>query len=156
MFRRQALALAATTLLVAACGSSETTSGTGSGSGSAPPGSPEHFMQAAGDRIFFEVDRWELSPTARGTLDRQVAWLKQYGDRYPSITVEGHADERGTREYNIALSERRASTARDYLAANGVTPGKLKTIGYGKEKPEVVGDDEGAWSRNRRDITALR
>ncbi len=113
-------------------------------------------MQTAGDRIFFEVDRWELSATARETLDRQVAWLRQYGDRYPSITVEGHADERGTREYNIALSERRASTARDYLAANGVTSGKLRTIGYGKEKPEVVGNDEGAWSRNRRDITTLR
>jgi peptidoglycan-associated lipoprotein len=155
MIRRQFLVLASPALLVAACGTSDT-GGTRGGSGSVQPGSPEHFMQSAGDRIFFEVDRWELSSTARETLDRQVAWLKQYGDRYPSVTIEGHADERGTREYNIALSERRAATARDYLSANGVSPARLKTVGYGKERPEVVGDDEGAWSRNRRDITTLR
>jgi peptidoglycan-associated lipoprotein len=120
------------------------------------PGTPGHFQQVAGDRVYFETDQSSLRPDARATLDKQAAWLKQYGDRYPTITIEGHADERGTREYNLALGDRRANTVRTYLIAQGIPAAKLRTISYGKERPEVVGSDEGAWSRNRRAVTVLQ
>ncbi|QQS12289.1 MAG: OmpA family protein [Rhodospirillales bacterium] len=154
MQRRRILGLAPALLAVAACGA--TPEAPGGATGTAAPGSPEHFMQSAGDRVFFELDSWTLTPVARETLTRQAAWLKQYGERYPVVTIEGHADERGTREYNIALGERRAAAARDFLAAGGVARGKLRIVSFGKERPEIVGNDEGSWSRNRRAVTTLR
>ncbi|HJQ57170.1 MAG TPA: peptidoglycan-associated lipoprotein Pal [Vineibacter sp.] len=148
------LGAVAALMLAAAC--SSTTPGPEGATASVAPGTPGHFQQVAGDRVFFETDQSTLTPDGRATLDKQTAWLKQYGDRYQTFMIEGHADERGTREYNIALGERRANTVRTYLASQGVSGGKLKTISYGKERPEVVGSDEGAWSRNRRAVTVLQ
>ena len=122
--------------------------------GSAAPGSPQDFVVNVGDRVFFETDQTELTAQGRATLDKQAQWLQQY-NRY-SFTIEGHADERGTREYNLALGERRAQAVRQYLAAQGVPAARLKTISYGKERPDVVGSDDGAWSRNRRAVTTLQ
>ncbi len=145
------LGAAAVLLLAAACSS---TPGPQGATASVAPGTPGHFQQVAGDRVYFETDQSTLTPDGRATLDKQVAWLKQYGDRYQVFEIEGHADERGTREYNLALGERRANTVRAYLGAQGIP--KLRTISYGKERPEVVGSDEGAWSRNRRAVTVLK
>ena len=149
------LGAVAVLMLAAAC-SSSTTPGPEGATASVAPGTPGHFQQVAGDRIYFETDMSSLTPDARATLDKQAAWLKQYGDRYQTFMVEGHADERGTREYNLALGERRANMARTYLASQGIPAAKLRTISYGKERPEVVGSDEGAWSRNRRAVTVLQ
>lgn len=123
------------------------------GSGSATPGSTQDFTVNVGDRILFETDSSSLTSTARNTLDKQAAWLA----RYPSyrITIEGHADERGTREYNIALGARRAAATRDYLAARGVTRSRLRTISFGKERPVAVCDNISCWSQNRRAVTVL-
>jgi peptidoglycan-associated lipoprotein len=115
---------------------------------------PSEFQHLIGDRVFFEVDSVRLDARSRETLDRQAAWLKRYTNY--AITVEGHADERGTREYNLALGARRAQMIASYLAAQGVPPARLKITSYGKERPEVVGSDEGAWSRNRRGVTTLQ
>ena len=121
--------------------------------GRATPGSQQDFVVNVGDRVFFTVDSTDLTPEARSTLDRQVAWLRQYS-RY-SITVEGHADERGTREYNIALSARRAATTRDYLASRGLDGGRIRTIAYGKERPVAVCNDDSCWNQNCRAVTVL-
>jgi peptidoglycan-associated lipoprotein len=118
-----------------------------------PPGSQQDFVVNVGDRVFFETDSTELTSTARGTLDKQASWLSRY-PRY-AITVEGHADERGTREYNFALGARRGQVARDYLAARGVGGGRIRTISYGKERPVAVCDDISCWSQNRRAVTVL-
>jgi len=106
-----------------------------------------------GDRVFFETDSTELTPQARATLDKQAQWLSQY--RRYSLTVEGHADERGTREYNIALGARRAQVTRDYLIARGVDGSRMRTISYGKERPVAVCNDISCWSQNRRAVTVL-
>ncbi len=147
------LGAVAALLLAAACSS---TPGPEGATASVAPGTPGHFQQVAGDRVYFETDQSDLRPDARATLDKQAAWLKQYGDRYQQYVIEGHADERGTREYNLALGERRANSVRTYLVTQGIATGKLRTISYGKERPEVVGSDEGAWSRNRRAVTVLQ
>lgn len=123
------------------------------GAGVATPGSPQDFVVNVGDRVFFETDSSELTAQGRATLDKQAQWLNQYG-RY-SFTVEGHADERGTREYNIALGARRAQTVRDYLAARGVSAARMRTISYGKERPVAVCNDISCWSQNRRSVTVL-
>ena len=148
---RLAVALAAG-LALAACASSATQNQAGM-AGSAAPGSQQDFVVNVGDRVFFETDSTELTPQARGTLDKQVQWLQLY-NRY-SFTVEGHADERGTREYNIALGARRAQTVRDYLAARGVDANRMRTISYGKERPVAVCNDISCWSQNRRAVTVL-
>jgi peptidoglycan-associated lipoprotein len=127
--------------------------GAGAGYGAAGPGSVQEFNQSVGDRVFFETDSTNLTPTARATLDKQAAWLNQYG-RY-AFTIEGHADERGTREYNFALGAQRAQTVHDYLAAKGVSASRMKTISYGKERPVAVCDDISCWSQNRRAVTVL-
>ncbi len=119
----------------------------------AGPGSVQEFSQTVGDRVFFDTDQTDLSSTAQATLDKQASWLSRY-NRYP-ITIEGHADERGTREYNFALGARRAQNVRDYLAAKGVTASRMKTISYGKERPVAVCDDISCWSQNRRAVTVL-
>ncbi len=117
------------------------------------PGSVQEFAASVGDRVFFETDSTELTPTGQGTLDKQAAWLNQYG-RY-TFTIEGHADERGTREYNFALGARRAETTKNYLIAKGVSAARIKTISYGKERPVAVCNDISCWSQNRRAVTVL-
>ena len=121
--------------------------------GSAAPGSQQDFVVNVGDRVFFETDSTELTPQARATLDKQAQWLQNY-NRY-SFTIEGHADERGTREYNIALSARRAQVAREYLASRGIEPSRMRTIAYGKERPVAVCNDISCWSQNRRAVSVL-
>ena len=120
---------------------------------SATPGSPQDFVVNVGDRVFFDTDSSELSSAARATLDKQALWLNQNA-RYTFI-IEGHADERGTREYNIALGARRATTTRDYLVAHGVAANRMRTISYGKERPVAVCNDISCWSQNRRAVTVL-
>jgi peptidoglycan-associated lipoprotein len=119
----------------------------------ATPGSQQDFVVNVGDRVFFETDSSALTPQARATLDKQAQWLQQYGSY--AFTVEGHADERGTREYNIALGARRAQAVRDYLAARGIQPTRMRTISYGKERPVAVCNDISCWSQNRRAVTVL-
>ena len=140
-------------LAAAACSSNkETAAGFGAG-GAATPGSAQDFVVNVGDRVFFETDSTELTPQARTTLDKQAQWL-QYYNKY-SFTVEGHADERGTREYNFSLGARRAQTVRDYLMSRGVAASRMRTVSYGKERPVAVCNDISCWSQNRRAVTVL-
>ena len=125
----------------------------GMGAGAATPGSQQDFVVNVGDRVFFESDQTELTSVAQATLDKQARWLAQY-PRY-TITIEGHADERGTREYNFALGARRAESTKSYLAARGVPASRMKTISYGKERPVAVCNDISCWSQNRRAVTVL-
>lgn len=122
--------------------------------GAATPGSQQDFVVNVGDRVFFDSDSSQLSSTAQATLDKQARWLKQY-PRY-AFTIEGHADERGTREYNFALGARRAEVTKDYLVARGIPASRIKTISYGKERPVAVCNDISCWSQNRRAVTVLR
>ncbi len=114
------------------------------------PGSQEDLVVNVGDRIFFDYDKSDLSPEARATAEALAVWMSSY----PATTlgIEGHCDERGTREYNLALGERRASSVHDYLVALGVAPNRLSTISYGKERPAVLGSTEESWAQNRRDV----
>lgn len=121
--------------------------------GVASPGSQQDFVVNVGDRIFFETDSTELTSTAQATLDKQAEWLNRYS-RY-RFTMEGHADERGTREYNFALGARRAEVAKNYLIARGVSGARIRTVSYGKERPVAVCDDISCWSQNRRAVTVL-
>ncbi len=168
------ISVLAALILLAACETTPEKSGSGSGGGGAAasgggsasggtssatlpgpkPGSAEDFVVNVGDRVFFEFDKYNLKPKARDTLRRQAAWLK----RYPGvvISVEGHCDERGTREYNLALGERRANSAKNYLVALGVNPNRIRTISYGKERPAVAGSNQSAWAQNRRSVTKPR
>ncbi len=116
-------------------------------------GGLEDFVLNVGDRIFFNTDKSELTADARKTLERQAAWLQQYSNF--TVTVEGHADERGTREYNLALGERRATSVKSYMVALGIDPNRVATISYGKERPEVLGSNEASWAQNRRGVTVL-
>lgn len=117
------------------------------------PGSNEDFVVNVGDRVFFAFDKSELNTDARTTLEKQAFWLRKYPRT--TVTVEGHADERGTREYNLALGERRAAAARDYLVSLGIDPSRISTISYGKERPAVLGSTEEAWAQNRRAVTVI-
>jgi peptidoglycan-associated lipoprotein len=119
----------------------------------ATPGSQQDFTVNVGDRVFFETDSSALTDQARQTLEKQASWLQRYTN-YP-ITIEGHADERGTREYNIALGARRAAAAREYLVSRGIPAKRIKTISYGKERPVAVCNDISCWSQNRRAVTVL-
>jgi peptidoglycan-associated lipoprotein len=121
--------------------------------GAATPGSQQDFVVNVGDRVFFETDSSELTDQARATLDKQAQWLGNY-NRY-AFTIEGHADERGTREYNIALGARRAETVRQYLISRGVSAQRMRTISYGKERPVALCNDISCWSQNRRAVTVL-
>ncbi len=125
----------------------------GAGSGLATPGSTQDFISNVGDRVLFESDSSELTSVGQGTLEKQARWLQQYS-RY-TFTMEGHADERGTREYNFALGARRAETAKNYLIAKGIAASRIRTISYGKERPVAVCDDISCWSQNRRAVTVL-
>ena len=146
-------ALIGAAFLTAACAQNPTADQAGGMGAAATPGSQQDFVVNVGDRVFFETDSTELTPQARATLDKQAQWLGQH-NRY-TFTVEGHADERGTREYNIALGARRATTVRDYLSARGVDPSRMRTISYGKERPVAVCNDISCWSQNRRVVTVL-
>ncbi len=116
-------------------------------------GTQADLVVNVGDRVFFGYDRYDLSAEARMTLERQAEWLKKYPAL--TVTVEGHADERGTREYNLALGDRRANSVRNYLIALGVEPNRINTISYGKERPAVPGANETAWAQNRRGVTKV-
>ncbi|MBT7956258.1 MAG: peptidoglycan-associated lipoprotein Pal [Rhodospirillaceae bacterium] len=167
-FRNLAVVIAAL-FLVAACESTSTESGKGSGDGkqmakkgkkkgppkgfSITPGSSQDLVVNVGDRVFFALDKSNLSSDARSTLEKQAAWLKKYGS--VKITIEGHCDERGTREYNLALGERRANSAKDFLVALGISPNRVNTISYGKERPVALGHEESSWSQNRRGVTTV-
>nr|WP_245215296.1 peptidoglycan-associated lipoprotein Pal [Pararoseomonas baculiformis] len=152
--------------LLAACSSDEATNAAATGAGGSGglagsaglgavrPGSQEDLVANVGDRVFFDTDSSQVRGDGRGTLERQAAWLA----RYPQVAVlvEGHADERGTREYNLALGQRRANSARDLLVANGVSGQRVQTISYGKDRPAALGSDEASWAQNRRAVTVVR
>jgi len=140
-------------LTAAACASKVNELGAAGGGGAAAPGSQQDFVVNVGDRVFFETDSTDLTMQSRATLDKQAQWLTTY-NRY-AFTIEGHADERGTREYNFALGARRAETVRNYLASRGIEPSRMRTISYGKERPVAVCDDISCWSQNRRAVTVL-
>ena len=127
--------------------------GAGSKYGSATPGSQRDFTQNVGDIVYFSTDQTDLTPEASQILTKQAQWLQQY-PQY-TITIEGHADERGTREYNIALGAKRATSVRNYLAQNGIGAQRVRTISYGKERPVAVCNDISCWSQNRRAQTVL-
>jgi peptidoglycan-associated lipoprotein len=165
------LRLCAALLLLASCSSSDEApqqsgleGGAGAASGRAgiasselagqpAPGSQEDLAVSVGDRVFFDYDSVVLSSEATRTLDGQAAWLKQYPDVI--ITIEGHTDERGTREYNLALGDRRANAVRNYLIALDIGPQRVLIISYGEERPAEPGHDETAWAANRRAVTVV-
>ncbi|GGK35297.1 peptidoglycan-associated lipoprotein Pal [Salinarimonas ramus] len=153
-------AIVAMPLAFAACAAtppgSELGGGAGAGSGlagAATPGSAQDFTVNVGDRVFFETDQSTLTSTAQSTLDLQAQWLARY-PRY-AVLIEGHADERGTREYNFSLGARRAQAVRDYLVARGVDANRLRTVSYGKERPVAACADTSCQSQNRRGVTVL-
>jgi peptidoglycan-associated lipoprotein len=147
-------AVLAAALAISACANKPEDGAQANAAGMATPGSQQDFVVNVGDRVFFETDSSELTPQSRATLDKQAQWLTTYS-QYGQFTVEGHADERGTREYNIALGARRAQTVRDYLASRGIQPQRMRTISYGKERPVAVCNDISCWSQNRRAVTVL-
>jgi len=127
---------------------------TGNVDGAVVPGSDADFRRSvSSNTILFGLDQTDIDPQARAILDSQAAWLQ----RYPQIraTIEGHADERGTREYNLGLGDRRANAAKNYLVARGIDPSRLTTISYGKERPVALGSDESSWAQNRRAVTIV-
>ena len=147
-------AVLAVALSMGACANKNGLGGAdGAMAGAATPGSQQDFVVNVGDRVFFESDQSDLSPQAAATLDKQVQWLQTYS-RY-TFTIEGHADERGTREYNIALGARRAQSVSNYLVSRGIDAQRMRTISYGKERPVAVCNDISCWSQNRRAVTVL-
>jgi len=149
----KAAALVVLVVALAACGRNGT--GVGNlGPGGGPPGSQQEFLVTVGDRVFFETDSSALTATAQATLDKQAQWLGHYNNY--KILIEGHADERGTREYNIALGARRASVVVNYLISKGVSAGRITSKSYGKERPVAICDDISCWSQNRRAVTVLQ
>lgn len=156
--RLRLLGLVATMTVLAGCHSAPTTQATDTGNGSTAPTtaalSPQDELKTqVGDRVFFAFDKSDISSDAQAILGRQADFTKKYPQL--SFTIEGHADERGTREYNLALGERRATAAKNALVALGVDAGRLKTISYGKERPAVDGHNEAAWAQNRRAVTVI-
>jgi peptidoglycan-associated lipoprotein len=122
------------------------------GAGQVLPGSQEDFVRTvSADRIFFDTDRFNIDPEDQATLQSQAQWLGQYPN--VRITVEGHADERGTRDYNLALGERRANAAKNFLSSLGINPARIQTVSYGKERPQAMGSNEQSWAQNRRAVT---
>jgi len=162
------LPVIAAAALLAACSTASEDEGATAGAGAATistagaattqtgpaPGSTEEFMTVVGDRVFFGFDKYTLSPEAQATLRTQAAWLKRNGNH--SIVVEGHADERGTREYNLALGERRAASMKDFLVAQGIDPNRIRVISYGKERPVCAQSTKECWAKNRRGVTVLQ
>jgi peptidoglycan-associated lipoprotein len=151
------VAFAAAALLSACASEPETAATTGAGdagAGVVRPGSQEDLRANIGDRVFFGTDRSNIQADQRPVLERQARWLAQYAQN--QVTVEGHADERGTREYNLALAQRRANAARDVLVASGVAGSRIQTVSFGKDRPESLGSDETSWAQNRRAVTVVR
>jgi peptidoglycan-associated lipoprotein len=148
-------AVIAAALAMGACAKSPASEDVGSlaNASAATPGSQQDFVVNVGDRVFFNSDSSELTPQSVATLDKQAQWLRSYAQY--TFTVEGHADERGTREYNIALGARRAQAVHDYLVSRGVQAHRMHTISYGKERPVAVCDDISCWSQNRRSVSVL-
>jgi len=147
-------------VLLAACSSTpdqpavqSTTQPTSSAPAAPAPGTQQDLVVNVGDRVFFDTDQSSLRADARATLQRQAAWLNQYPTL--RVTLEGHADERGTREYNLALGARRANSTKDYLVSLGVQPARIDTISFGKERPVALCSDESCWSQNRRAVTIV-
>jgi peptidoglycan-associated lipoprotein len=158
--RMKLIGLVGVILLLAACSSTPPApppappaGPSGPSAGSVIPGSQQDLAQNAGDRVFFEFDRSDITPEAQQILQRQASWLQHYPN--VSVTIEGHCDERGTREYNLALGERRATAVKNVLVAAGIPASRISTISYGKERPIVVGSNEEAWSQNRVAITTV-
>jgi peptidoglycan-associated lipoprotein len=154
------LSLIAGVLLLAACSQNPSTTATTGGGGQSTssastvaPGSAQDFIQNVGDRVFFDFDKSVIKAEGQTTLQRQADWLKKYPN--VTVTIEGHCDERGTREYNLALGERRATSVRNALVALGIPTARIKTISYGKERPAVLGSNEAAWAQNRRGVTVI-
>ena len=160
---KKLLLLVVTGFFLASCAATNTNQGgdvdaasssSSSGSDSSiTAGTQEDLIVNVGDRVFFEFDSSELTVDAQATLDAQAAWLMQYPDT--NITLEGHADERGTREYNLALGDKRAFAVYSYLAQAGIDTNRMEYISWGKERPEVVGSNETAYSQNRRGVTTV-
>ncbi len=170
--RSKIITFIAAAFFLTACGTSSEDSGAGTGSGTATttttaqpstsaapaaptipgpaPGSQEHLVVNVGDRVFFDFDKSDIKRAGRSTAEALAAWMNNFPA--VTITIEGHADERGTREYNLALGERRANAVYDYLLALGIHANRLRTISYGKERPAVLGSNEEAWSQNRRGV----
>ena len=160
--RFKALSVLAVVSLLAACSTAPENSGAAGGTGAAAPapattgirpGSQQDLAATAGDRVYFAYDKSDISPEARAILTKQADWLKRNAN--VTVTVEGHCDERGTREYNLALGERRATAAKNVLVALGIPANRVSTISYGKERPAVVGSTEAAWAQNRRAVTTV-
>lgn len=143
------LALAALAT-VAACAQNKPAATT---AGTVAPGTAQDFIVNVGDRVYFLVDQSDLTDQARAILDRQATWLNRYGSY--RILIEGHADERGTRDYNIALGDRRAQAVSQYLQSQGIAAARIQTISFGKDKPLDPGHDEAAWARNRNSFSNI-
>src|SRR6267143_5647178 len=156
------IAVAGTLLMLAGCGSTPPEPAGGPGGPSGPggisssrfgPGSQQDLAATAGDRVFFAYDSAEISSEGQQILQRQAEWLRRYPN--VAVTIEGHCDERGTREYNLALGERRAQAAKNVLVASGIPASRITTISYGKERPAVVGSAEESYAQNRRAVTVI-
>ena len=154
---KKVMCLMAALVLVSACDTTSDANGDGSLGGKKLTEALGHGTKYENpniaDRVFFDYDKSNLSDEARATLDSQAAWFKKWSKA--SITIEGHADERGTREYNLALGERRANAVKNYLVADGIKAARIKTVSYGKERPAVEGSDEAAWAQNRRSVSVM-
>jgi peptidoglycan-associated lipoprotein len=150
----RALALVVLVAAVAACSRTPATGVGNLGPGGGPPGSQQEFLVTVGDRVFFETDSSVLTAEAQVTLDKQAQWLNQY--RNYRILIEGHADERGTREYNIALGARRSSVVVNYLVSRGVDAARITSKSFGKERPVAICNDISCWSQNRRAVTVVQ
>ena len=155
----RALLMSAGVLLVAACANKDANGpdnallGPGGKGGPVTPGTQRDFAVNVGDIVYFSSDSTDLTPESQTTLQKQSKWLAQYSQF--TVTIEGHADERGTREYNIALGARRAQSVRTFLASRGIDASRMRTISYGKERPVAVCNDISCWSQNRRAVTVL-
>jgi peptidoglycan-associated lipoprotein len=152
------VAVAAAFLMVAACSSSSetgnaSTTPSSSSSSTVTPGTQQDLVTNVGDRVFFDTDKSTVKDEGKATLQRQAAWMKLYPNL--TFTLEGHADERGTREYNLALGGRRAAAAKDYLVSLGVDASRIKTVSYGKERPVCLESTEDCWAQNRRAVTVV-
>ena len=150
----RAAVLVVLVVAVAACSRNPATGVGNLGPGGGAPGSQQEFLVSVGDRVFFETDSSNLTPTAIATLDKQAQWLNQYKNY--RIMIEGHADERGTREYNIALGARRGSIVVNYLVSKGVDQRRITTKSFGKERPVAICNDISCWSQNRRAVTVVQ